>query len=78
MFEPKTAADLPEGSEITREGRTWTAGNRDLAERWEIAMEPDDWWGMQRTATDAEMDRWLADGAFITRVPVGRASKAGD
>lgn len=67
----KTAKDMPPGSEVIRQGRKWTAAGDDIAERWEVTPQPNDWWGMQTTATDAEVDVWLAEGAQIIFIPAG-------
>jgi hypothetical protein len=58
----KTAADLPGGAEVTYRGTVYAKSRPGRHEPWMSLQVP---------YTDEQIDVLLANGAFITRVPVG-------
>lgn len=64
----KTAKDLPVGAEVTGQWTTWTKDRPGRNECWTSSNGD--------YLSDGTIDRLLSEGAFITRVPVGRTKEA--
>lgn len=60
-FQPKTAKDLPAGAEVTGRHRVWVKNRPGRNECWTSDLG--------EHLSDGAIDRLLAEGAFITRVP---------